>query len=144
MNVADGLDIGPGFVNARMNPKFCVRPAVAGKLIAVDVEHEQVVFAHQRWTHARRKNESVCAGNARADVAEGRGDALPVENMAGGDDVLFDVVETHGSFSLAPQLPYDSRSKMSIMPARIRGRLMVKLDSAAVIIHSQAQAPRLL
>ena len=38
MDVANRLDIGPGFINARMNPEFRIGPAAAGKLPAVDVE----------------------------------------------------------------------------------------------------------
>jgi hypothetical protein len=88
MHMAYRLDIGAGLVNPRVNPKFSVRPAFAGKLIAVDIECQEIIHSHQRGTHARREYECVRARNPRADMAKGGGDALLVENVAGGDDVL--------------------------------------------------------
>ena len=38
MNVANRLHVGARFVNPRVNPKFGIRPAFAGELVAVDVE----------------------------------------------------------------------------------------------------------
>ena len=78
MNVANRLNIRARFIDARMNPKFRIGPAVAEELIAIDVESEQIITAHQSGAHSRRKDESVGAGDAPAHVAERGGDALLV------------------------------------------------------------------
>src|SRR5262245_16084700 len=81
-----------------MNPKFRIWPAVTRELVALDVEYEQIVCTYERRTRSWRKNIGVGAGNARADMAERGGDALLVQNMAGGDDVLLDTTEIHFQF----------------------------------------------
>ena len=94
--MANRLDIGTGLVNPRVNPEFGVRPAFAGKLVAVDIERQEIIHSHQCGTHTRREDERIRARNARADMAKGGGDPLLMENMAGGDDVLFEFVDVHG------------------------------------------------
>src|SRR6185503_3885092 len=95
MDMADGLDIGTSFINARVNPKFGIGPAIARQLLAIDVENQQIVLAHQGRAHARRKDKFVRARNARAHMAEGGGDALLMQNVTGSDDVLFELSDVH-------------------------------------------------
>jgi hypothetical protein len=87
MDMAHRVNVGSSLVNPRVNPEFGIRPAFAGQLVAVRVEHEQIVFSDERRTHARRKYESVGAGDARAYMAKRRGDSLPVENMTCSDNI---------------------------------------------------------
>jgi hypothetical protein len=95
MNMADRLNIGARFVNSRVDPKFSVRAARAGELISFDIELEQIIDCHERRTHSRWKNEPIRARDAGAYVAERRRDTLLVQNVAGGDDVLLDLVYVH-------------------------------------------------
>jgi hypothetical protein len=80
-----------------VDPELGVRPPISGKLIAFDVELEQVVHSDESGAHTRWKNKSVGSGNARAYMAKRRSDPLLVQNMAGGDYVLFDSIEIHGA-----------------------------------------------
>ena len=120
MDVANGLHVGPRFVDSCVDPKFCIRPAIAGELIAFNVEHEQVVFTDKRGTHSRRKNICVGSRNTRADMAESGGDPLLVQNMAGGNDVLLEMIEIHARFRLLrrTQLPYARARQMSMSQQR--------------------------
>ena len=108
MNVADRLNIGPRFVNSGVNPKFGIRATSAGELTTVDVELEQVIDLHECRAHSWRKNEPVGARDAGAYVSERRRDALLVQNVAGGDDVLLDLVYVHWLL-----FPYFSPAQMS-------------------------------
>ena len=108
MNVADRLHIRACFVNSRVNPKFRIRAASAGELLTFDIELEQVVDPHECRAHPWRKNEPVGPRDTRAYVSERRRDALLVQNMAGGDDVLLDLIYVHWLL-----FPYFSPAQMS-------------------------------
>jgi hypothetical protein len=93
--VADRLNIGARFVNSGVNPKFGIRATGAGELMTFDVELEQILKAHKRRAHPWRKNEPVGPRYTRAYMSECCRDALLVQNVAGGDDVLFDLLYVH-------------------------------------------------
>jgi hypothetical protein len=108
MNMADRLHIGARSVNSGVNPKFGIRAISAGELITFDVELEQIVEAHECRAHPWWKNKPVGRGYTRAYVSERRRDALLVQNVAGGDDVLLDLVYVHWLL-----FPYFSPAQMS-------------------------------
>jgi len=76
--MADRLNIGARFVNSRMDPKFCIRASIAGELITVNVELEQIIDSHERRTHSGWKDEPVGARDTSAHVSECCGDSLLV------------------------------------------------------------------
>jgi len=106
--MADRLHIGARSVNSGVNPKFGIRAISAGELITFDVELEQIVEAHECRAHPWWKNKPVGRGYTRAYVSERRRDALLVQNVAGGDDVLLDLVYVHWLL-----FPYFSPAQMS-------------------------------
>jgi hypothetical protein len=90
------------------DPKFGIRAISAAELITFDVELEQIVEAHECRAHPWWKNESVGPRDTRTYVSERRRDALLVQNVAGGDDVLLDLVYVHWLL-----FPYFSPAQMS-------------------------------
>jgi hypothetical protein len=102
VNVADRLNISARFVNSGVNPKLGIRATGAGELITFDVELEQILKAHERRAHPWRKNKPFGPRYTRAYVSERRRDALFVQNVAGGDDVFFDLLVIHGLTSHMP------------------------------------------
>ena len=93
--MTDRLDVRTRFVNSCVDPKFCIGATISRELITFDVELEQIIDSHERRTHSRRKNEPIGAWHTCAHMAECRRDALLVQNMAGGNDVLLDLVYVH-------------------------------------------------
>src|SRR5918994_1770116 len=100
MNMTNRLNIRSGLVNPGMYPKFSVGTAITGELISFNVQHQQIVGAHQSRAHSWRKNESIGCRNTRAHVAESRGDTLLMQYVAGLDHVTYDQRKIH-------KLPFD-------------------------------------
>src|SRR5207244_9763533 len=91
VHVGHRPDVRTRGVDARVDPELAVGRAFALQHVAVGVHQQHALESGQGRAGPGRYEEAVSAGEASADVAEGRDQAVRVGDVVGADQVLGEI-----------------------------------------------------